>query len=113
VQCGCGQPSRGSRRGLRAFLSTREGALRHGGVVHLRPMESAMSRKSISTSAGEPSFFYLMMADGCFRRAASMVHPEIGGTLRTIGRDYLVKATKVTSELGSERSTRHRIIKYG
>jgi hypothetical protein len=69
-------------------------------------MESAMSRKSISTSAGEPSFFYLMLADGCFRRAASMVHPEMGGTLRNIGRDYLMKATKVTSELGPEPSAR-------
>ena len=72
-------------------------------MVNLRALESAMLRKSISTSAGEPSFFYLMMADGCFRRAASM-HPEIGGTLRNIGRDYLMKATKVTSELGPERS---------
>jgi hypothetical protein len=70
-------------------------------MVNLRALESAMLRKSISTSAGEPSFFYLMMADGCFRRAASM-HPEIGGTLRNIGRDYLMKATKVTSELEPE-----------
>jgi hypothetical protein len=63
-----------------------------------------MSRRSTSTSAGEPSFFYLMLADGCFRRAASMVQPEMGGTLRNIGRDYLMKATKVTSELEPEPS---------
>jgi hypothetical protein len=53
-----------------------------------------MLRKSIYTSSGEPSFFYLMMAGSCFRRAAR--HPQ-AGTLRNIGRNYLTKATKVTS----------------
>jgi hypothetical protein len=67
-------------------------------------MERAIVRKSISTSSGEPSFFYLMMAAGCFRRAAGTVHTELGGTLRNIGRDYLMKATKVTSELEPEPS---------
>jgi hypothetical protein len=55
-----------------------------------------MLRKSIYNSPGEPSFFYLMMAESCFRRAAR--HPH-AGTLRNIGRDYLTKATKVTSIL--------------
>jgi hypothetical protein len=57
-----------------------------------------MSRKSISTSSGEPSFFYLMMAGTCFQRAASARHPR-AGTLRDIARNYLTKATEVTSTL--------------
>jgi hypothetical protein len=60
-----------------------------------------MSRKSIYSSPGEPSFFYLMMAGTCFRRAAR--HRQ-AGTLRNIGRNYLMKATKVTSALESQPS---------
>ncbi len=56
-----------------------------------------MSHKSIYTSAGGPSFFYLMMAGSCFQRAARAVHPKAGATLRNIGCDYLTKATKVSS----------------
>ena len=41
-----------------------------------------MLRKSIRSSAKEPSFFYLMMAESCFQRAASTRHPEARGTLR-------------------------------
>jgi hypothetical protein len=47
--------------------------------------------RKFCTSPGEPSFFYLMMARSCFRRAAQ--HPQ-AGTLRDIGRNYLAKATK-------------------
>jgi hypothetical protein len=58
-----------------------------------------MSRKSIKSSAGEPSFFYLIMAESCFRRAASTQHPKARGTLQNIGRNYLAKATDVASTL--------------
>ena len=61
-----------------------------------------MLRKAIHTSAGGPSFFYLMMAQSCFRRAASTRHPKAGGTLLQIGRDFLAKATGVTSVLESQ-----------
>jgi len=47
--------------------------------------------RKFCTSPGEPSFFYLMMARSCFRRAAQ--HPQ-AGTLRDIGRNYLAKAPK-------------------
>jgi hypothetical protein len=56
-----------------------------------------MLRKPIQTSAGEPSFFYLMMAESCFQRAVSTRHPKAGGTLLEIGRTYLEKATAVGS----------------
>jgi hypothetical protein len=56
------------------------------------------------TSAGEPSFFYLMMAESCFRQAVSTHHPKAGDTLRDIGRNYLLKANDVTSELEAELS---------
>ena len=58
-----------------------------------------MLRKSMHTSAGEPSFFYLMLAESCFRQAASTRNPKAGDTLRDIGRNYLLKANHVTSEL--------------
>jgi len=64
-----------------------------------------MFRKSIYNSPGEPSFFYLMMAGSCFRRAAR--HPQ-AGTLRDIGRSYLTKATKVTSMLEPQPSQLRR-----
>jgi hypothetical protein len=59
------------------------------------PMEGHMFGKSIRSSTAEPSFFYLMMAATCFRRAASSRHPNVGGALRHIGRKYLVKAGRV------------------
>jgi hypothetical protein len=61
-----------------------------------------MQRKSIHTSEGEPSFFYLMMAQGCFRRAVQ--HPKTGDTLREIGRNYLARAVGVTSMFESQPS---------
>ena len=51
-----------------------------------------MSRETISRSAGQPSFYYLMMARCCFDRARRAGHPK-GAGLRTVGRDYLIKAT--------------------
>jgi hypothetical protein len=60
-----------------------------------------MLRKSNYTSPGEPSFFYLMMAGCCFRRAAR--HPQ-ASTLRSVGRNYLTKATEVTSILEAQPS---------
>jgi hypothetical protein len=62
-----------------------------------------MRRQSISASGGEPSFFYLMMADGCFQRATSARHPNADGMLRNIGRDYLTKATEVSSVFSQSR----------
>jgi len=67
-------------------------------------METAMLRKPIRTSAKEPSFFYLMMAESCFRRAASTRHPKARGTLREIGRNYLAQASGVVSMLESQNS---------
>jgi hypothetical protein len=61
-----------------------------------------MLRKPIQSSAGEPSFFYLMMAEGCFRRAVRTRHLKGAGTLRNIGRNYLTKATEVTSILETQ-----------
>jgi len=58
-----------------------------------------MLRKSIQTSSKEPSFFYLMMAESCFQRAASSRHPKAVGALREIGRNYLAKASDVASTL--------------
>jgi hypothetical protein len=50
-----------------------------------------MSQQSISSSAGQPSFFYLMMARGCFDRARRAGRSK-GAALRNIGHDYLIKA---------------------
>ena len=65
-----------------------------------------MLRKPIHTSAGEPSFFYLMMAEICFRRAVSTRHPKAAGTLLEIGRNYVAKATGVASVLSRPRHRR-------
>jgi hypothetical protein len=45
--------------------------------------------------AEQTSFFYLLLALGCFDRARGVRHAV---TLRGIGRDYVRKATKVTSK---------------
>ena len=45
--------------------------------------------------AEQTSFFYLLLALGCFDRARGVRH---GTTLRSIGRDYVRKAIKVTSK---------------
>jgi hypothetical protein len=61
-----------------------------------------MLRTSSQSSAREPSFFYLMMAESCFQRAASTRHPKAGGTLRQLGRKYLADATDVASTLAPQ-----------
>ncbi|HEV3371584.1 MAG TPA: hypothetical protein VG145_03485 [Xanthobacteraceae bacterium] len=67
-----------------------------------------MLRKSIQSSAQEPSFFYLMMAESCFQRAASTRHSEARGALREIGRRYLAEASDVASTLAPQpRATAH------
>jgi hypothetical protein len=67
-----------------------------------------MLRKSIQSSLKEPSFFYLMMAESCFQRAASTRHPKARGTLREIGRRYLAEASDVVSTLEPRsRTTAH------
>jgi hypothetical protein len=67
-----------------------------------------MLTKSIRSSAKEPSFFYLMMAESCFQRAASTRHPKAHGALREIGRRYLAEATDVASMLEpNARTTAH------
>src|SRR3984893_1416958 len=86
------RPKQGIRRLIERF------AQRSEAPDHL---ESPMSRKSIYSSPGEPSFFYLMMAGPCFRGPARNGQ---AGTLRNIGRSYLTKATKVTSALESQPS---------
>jgi hypothetical protein len=71
-------------------------------------MERPVLRKSIQSSAKEPSFFYLMMAESCFQRAASTRHPKACGTLREIGRRYLAEASDVASTLEPQsRTTAH------
>ena len=53
-----------------------------------------MFGKSIQSSMAEPSFFYLMMAATCFRRAARTRHSTAAGALRDIGRAYLTKEAR-------------------
>ncbi len=50
-----------------------------------------MSGKSNVISKA-PSFFYLVMAESCFRRAMTTRHAKGRGMLRDIGRRYLDKA---------------------
>jgi hypothetical protein len=64
-----------------------------------------MLRKSIQSSAQEPSFFYRMMAEGCFQRAASTRHPNACGALREFGRRYLAEASEVASTLEPQPRT--------
>jgi hypothetical protein len=52
-------------------------------------MEKQMYRQSIQVCTAEPSFFYLIMAAACFRRAAGISHRNTRGALRDIGREYL------------------------
>ena len=54
-----------------------------------------MLRPSIQSRSAEPSFFYLIMAESCFQRAARTRRPNVRGTLRDIGRHYLAKANDV------------------
>jgi hypothetical protein len=55
-----------------------------------------MSATSIYANT-DASYFYLLMAKSCFRRAVSTPHPKAGGTLREMGRDYLARAHHVPS----------------
>ena len=67
-----------------------------------------MLRKSSQSNAKEPSFFYLMMAESCFQRAAKTRHPNARGALREIGRRYLAEASDVGSTLEPQlRATAH------
>jgi hypothetical protein len=45
--------------------------------------------------AGQTSFFYLLLAFGCFDRSRRVRH---GATLHSIARDHMRKATEVTSK---------------
>jgi hypothetical protein len=67
--------------------------------------ERPMLRKSVRSSAKEPSFFYLLMAESCFQRAASTRHLKARGALREIGRRYLAAASDVASTLAPQSST--------
>lgn len=49
--------------------------------------------------AEQTSFFYLLLALACFDQSRRVRH---GATLRSIGRDYMTKATKVTSKFDLE-----------
>jgi hypothetical protein len=51
-------------------------------------MEKQMYRQSIQVCTAEPSFFHLIMAAACFRRAAGISHPNSRGALRD-SREYL------------------------
>ena len=51
-----------------------------------------MFGRSNRSSTAESSFFYLLRAATCFRRAGCTRHPNAGGALRDIGREYLAKA---------------------
>jgi len=66
-----------------------------------------MSARSIHANTAEPSYFYLLMAKSCFRRAVATSHPKAGGTLRQIGRDYLAMANHVPSAALRDPWTRH------
>jgi hypothetical protein len=57
--------------------------------------------KSVYASAGEPSFYYLIMAKCCFERSVSTRNPNAADTLRKIGRTYLANARDVSSALDS------------
>jgi hypothetical protein len=57
-----------------------------------------MSANSMHSHTADPSYFYLLMAKSCFRRAVATSHPKAGGTLRDIGRDYLAMANHAPSD---------------
>jgi hypothetical protein len=65
------------------------------------------SMRATSANAAEPSFFYLVMAKSCFRRAVSTPHPKAGGTLRELGRNYLAKAGGHASHEPRASATRY------
>ena len=61
-----------------------------------------MLRQSIRSTIGEPSFFYLIMAESCFQRAVGTRRPDVRGALREIGRKYLADASDVASTLAPQ-----------
>jgi hypothetical protein len=63
--------------------------------------------RATSANAAEPSFFYLVMAKSCFRRAVSTPYPKAGGTLRELGRNYLAKAGGHASHEPRASATRY------
>ena len=63
--------------------------------------------RATSDHVAEPSFFYLVMAKSCFRRAISTPHPKAGGALRELGRNYLVKAGGLAPHQPRAAATRH------
>ena len=65
-----------------------------------------MLRQPIYASSDRPSFFYLLMADSCFQRAANTANSGASTALRDIGRDYLVKATEITLVLEARARAR-------
>lgn len=62
-----------------------------------------MSATSIHGNATEPSYFYLVIAKSCFRRAITTPHPKARATLRQIGRDYLAQARPSSARLPNAR----------
>jgi hypothetical protein len=64
-----------------------------------RSMESTMFAMSLKADS-EPSYFYLVMAKSCFRRAVVTSHPHGRGALREIGHDYLAKALPSRDQKG-------------
>jgi hypothetical protein len=57
-----------------------------------------MYRQSIPIGNAEPSFFYLIMAAACFRRAAGISHPNTRCASRDIGRVYLSQGQSLCPE---------------
>jgi hypothetical protein len=58
-------------------------------------MESSMSGQSMEKRVAAPSFYYVLMAETCFRRAAGTRRLQARGTLRQLGREYLAKSARV------------------
>jgi hypothetical protein len=73
-------------------------------IVEGSILERLMSGKSNEITAA-PSFFYLVMAESCFRRALTTRHTKGRGMLRDIGRRYLDKANaSAAAARGNNRS---------
>jgi hypothetical protein len=70
-------------------------------------LERPMTTKSIRTNAAESSYFYLVMAESCFRRAVSTPHPKADAMLRKIGRDNLAMANHAPSIRMRNLETKH------
>jgi hypothetical protein len=55
-------------------------------------MEEHMFCELPADNPSEPSFLYLMLAAGYFRRASRSRHPHMRGALRDLGRECLTNA---------------------